>query len=264
MRRAISLPSSRHARGNRSPWATTAPRAGTRSPRFMACRWTGGCNELTGRFEILDISIASDGTVQRFAADFEQHCEDAVAGQFGAIRYNSLAGGTIVPFGGAYPSYQLAVTPAAHGRVSGTDSELRRRGHRMSADAAGGRADYADRDARLRLHVHGLDRGLQRRHDHDAACEWTEAVWSDLRADRSRGAADAPRLGRSAGELHRLGPARSALAREQSLVDRITAERQRRLNSSPERGSDVGFLLGPAFSAPVPDSSSSPASTRPE
>ena len=80
-----------------------------------------GCNELTGRFVILDISIGSDGTVDNFAADFEQHCGDAAAGEFLAIRYNSLSAVPVVPFSGAYPSYHVSVTPAAHGRVSGTD-----------------------------------------------------------------------------------------------------------------------------------------------
>ena len=33
-----------------------------------------GCNTLKGRFEVLDVAYGSDGTVQRFAADFVQHC----------------------------------------------------------------------------------------------------------------------------------------------------------------------------------------------
>ena len=78
----------------------------------------GGCNTLTGRFAILEIAIGSDGAVERFAADFEQHCEDAVPALFGIIRYNSTID-DVVPFGGAYPSYQLTVTPPAHGRVTG-------------------------------------------------------------------------------------------------------------------------------------------------
>ena len=76
-----------------------------------------GCNDLTGRFVILDIAIASDGKVQRFAADFEQHCSDAVPALFGAIRYNSAAG-ELVPFAGAYPSYQLSIAPPSGGRVT--------------------------------------------------------------------------------------------------------------------------------------------------
>ena len=76
------------------------------------------CNTLTGRFAILEIVLGSDGTVQRFAADFEQHCGDGVPALFGIIRYNSTID-DVVPFGGAYPSYQLTVTPPVHGRVTG-------------------------------------------------------------------------------------------------------------------------------------------------
>jgi Divergent InlB B-repeat domain len=78
-----------------------------------------GCNDLTGRFVVLELSIASDGTVQRFAADFEQHCSDAVPGLFGAVRYQATVD-SIVPFGGVYPVYQLDVLSPAHGRVTGS------------------------------------------------------------------------------------------------------------------------------------------------
>lgn len=77
-----------------------------------------GCNQLTGRFVILEIALAPDGSVQRFAADFEQHCEDAVPALFGAIRYNSAAG-AVVPFAAVYPLYQLVMTPPQGGKVTG-------------------------------------------------------------------------------------------------------------------------------------------------
>jgi len=77
-----------------------------------------GCNRLTGRFVILEVAIAPNGTVERFAADFEQHCEDAVPALVGSIRYYATVD-DVVPFGGAYPSYQLTVVPSAHGRVGG-------------------------------------------------------------------------------------------------------------------------------------------------
>src|SRR5262245_4332780 len=48
-----------------------------------------GCNELTGRFVVLEAQYDGGGNVVKFAADFEQHCEDADAALFGAIRYNS-------------------------------------------------------------------------------------------------------------------------------------------------------------------------------
>ena len=79
-----------------------------------------GCNELTGRFVVYDIAVASDGKVQRFAADFEQHCEDAVPGLVGAIRYNSAAG-ELPAFGGAYPLYRLSMATPSGGRVTATN-----------------------------------------------------------------------------------------------------------------------------------------------
>jgi hypothetical protein len=54
-----------------------------------------GCNVLSGRFLVRQAVVAADGTVLRFAADFEQHCEDAAPALYGAIRYQS--GVSIVP-----------------------------------------------------------------------------------------------------------------------------------------------------------------------
>jgi len=78
-----------------------------------------GCNTLTGRFVVLEAVYGSGGTVQRFAADFEQHCEDADAGLFGAIRYNSTIA-TLSPFGGSYPALQLELVTPEHGTISST------------------------------------------------------------------------------------------------------------------------------------------------
>lgn len=78
-----------------------------------------GCNQLTGRFVVREIEYGPGDTVLRFSADFEQHCEDQDAGLFGAIRYNATSN-DLVPFGGAYPVYQLAITPPDHGRVTAT------------------------------------------------------------------------------------------------------------------------------------------------
>ena len=77
-----------------------------------------GCNALTGRFIVREIVFGSGGTVQRFAVDFEQHCNDVVPALFGAIRYNSTVS-DIVPFNGVYPSYDLSLTTPGHGRISG-------------------------------------------------------------------------------------------------------------------------------------------------
>ena len=62
-----------------------------------------GCNQSTGRFVVREIVRGPTGTVLAFAADFEQHCEDAVPALFGAIRYNSTIG-DLLPFGGTIRS----------------------------------------------------------------------------------------------------------------------------------------------------------------
>ncbi len=51
-----------------------------------------GCNKLTGRFDILEISYNADGEIDRFAADFEQHCEGVDPALYGSIRINSTVG----------------------------------------------------------------------------------------------------------------------------------------------------------------------------
>jgi hypothetical protein len=48
-----------------------------------------GCNTVTGRFDVLEVLYAANGDVQRFAANFEQHCEGAAPALFGEVRYNS-------------------------------------------------------------------------------------------------------------------------------------------------------------------------------
>ncbi|HTS01482.1 MAG TPA: Calx-beta domain-containing protein, partial [Thermoanaerobaculia bacterium] len=48
-----------------------------------------GCNLLSGRFTVLEASVAPDGTVTSFAADFEQHCENHSPALIGSIRFNS-------------------------------------------------------------------------------------------------------------------------------------------------------------------------------
>ena len=90
----------------------------------MATAWTWsgsgrGCNELTGQFVVREIELAPGGSVLRFAADFEQHCEDMNPGLFGAIRYNSTIS-DLTPFEGNYPVYELTVTPPDHGRLTAT------------------------------------------------------------------------------------------------------------------------------------------------
>jgi hypothetical protein len=48
-----------------------------------------GCNTLTGRFLVKKAVYTLTGAVQRFSADFEQHCEGAPPGLFGSVRINS-------------------------------------------------------------------------------------------------------------------------------------------------------------------------------
>ena len=78
---------------------------------------SGSCNTDTGRFTIRELTVTS-GTVQRFAADFEQHCDNRDAALFGAIRYNSTVS-SLPPFDGAYPDYRLTIAQPAHGTISG-------------------------------------------------------------------------------------------------------------------------------------------------
>jgi hypothetical protein len=48
-----------------------------------------GCNTLTGNFSIGKLVYNSTGGIQRFAADFEQHCEGLTPALFGWLRVNS-------------------------------------------------------------------------------------------------------------------------------------------------------------------------------
>lgn len=47
------------------------------------------CRDFTGRFDILELQLGSNGTVQRFAADFEHQCEGSPAQLRGVIRFGS-------------------------------------------------------------------------------------------------------------------------------------------------------------------------------
>ena len=76
-----------------------------------------GCSA-TGRFVVYEISYASDGQLQSFAADFEEHCSDRIPALLGAIRYHSTRS-SLVPFDGAPPVYSLHFTPSPFGRVTG-------------------------------------------------------------------------------------------------------------------------------------------------
>jgi Zn-dependent metalloprotease len=78
----------------------------------------GTCNDMTGRFTVLEIAYDALGDVQRLAVDFEQHCQDATPALVGAVRYNSTIA-SFNPFDGDYPSYRLRIAPPTFGRVDG-------------------------------------------------------------------------------------------------------------------------------------------------
>ena len=48
-----------------------------------------GCNEITGRYEILEIVRSTTGDLLSLAVNFEQHCDGEEAGLYGYLRYNS-------------------------------------------------------------------------------------------------------------------------------------------------------------------------------
>jgi hypothetical protein len=48
-----------------------------------------GCDEQSGRFVVLEAVYGPNGEVERFAVDFEQHCERQPPALLGSIRYNS-------------------------------------------------------------------------------------------------------------------------------------------------------------------------------
>jgi len=76
------------------------------------------CTTLTGRFAVLEVEYASNGSVARFAADLEQHCDDGTPALFAALRYNSTIS-TTVPFSGDYPRYELSLSRPLDGLVTG-------------------------------------------------------------------------------------------------------------------------------------------------
>jgi len=48
-----------------------------------------GCNQLTGKFDVLTLVYGASGDVERFDADFEQSCEGFMPPLYGRIRYNA-------------------------------------------------------------------------------------------------------------------------------------------------------------------------------
>jgi hypothetical protein len=54
-----------------------------------------GCNTDAGQFLLSELAFHPDGSVARFAIDFEQHCEGGPAALYGSLRYNSTV--SVVP-----------------------------------------------------------------------------------------------------------------------------------------------------------------------
>jgi len=77
----------------------------------------GNCSAAVGRFIVYDIAVDGSGQVQRFSADFEQHCGDA-PGLFGAIRFNTDRA-ALIPFDGAYPVYSMHIDETPWARIVG-------------------------------------------------------------------------------------------------------------------------------------------------
>jgi len=58
-----------------------------------------GCNMLIGDFVVFEAAFDDDGSIERFAANFEQHCEHGTPALFGIVRYRSS-----VPAGASTPT----------------------------------------------------------------------------------------------------------------------------------------------------------------
>lgn len=71
--------------------ATRYPFQSPTKPGLSVSGASRGCNARTGRFDVLEVAYRSDGKVQRFAADFKQHCEGVATALRGSIRFNASA-----------------------------------------------------------------------------------------------------------------------------------------------------------------------------
>lgn len=73
------------------------------SPQRSGLDFSGngrGCNQLGGRFQVLEATYNSQGEIEQFDALFEQHCEDELAigpAVYGRIRYNASSPSQSVP-----------------------------------------------------------------------------------------------------------------------------------------------------------------------
>lgn len=71
--------------------ATRAPFRSAGEPGLDVSGDGRGCNQLTGRFEVIEATYGSSGNLMTFAATFEQHCEGMAPALLGAMLYNANA-----------------------------------------------------------------------------------------------------------------------------------------------------------------------------
>lgn len=76
-----------------------------------------GCNTLTGNFQVTKAGYNSTGTLQNFAANFEQHCEGQTPALFGWLRYHSVSDATIQ---GSSAVFTVTLNPSLATSVSVT------------------------------------------------------------------------------------------------------------------------------------------------
>jgi len=72
--------------------ATRFPFQSPTKPGLDVTGMSRGCNQLSGRFVVLEAVFGPNGEVTSFAADFEQHCEFAPSALIGSVRFNSSVG----------------------------------------------------------------------------------------------------------------------------------------------------------------------------
>ena len=89
--------------------ATRWPFQSPTDPGLDVTGYGGGCGQVAGRFAVLEAVYDVSGNVQRFAADFEQHCDGATPALFGSVRY-----GSAVPLG---PRLSVSGTSTYEGDV---------------------------------------------------------------------------------------------------------------------------------------------------
>jgi len=102
--------------------ARGTPFQSTHFPGFGLSGLATGCSFIRARYTIYEMSFDGAGKLERFAADFERHCDGEIPAVAGAIRFNSTRAAAI-PFDGAYPLYKLTIEPSPFGTISSAGIE---------------------------------------------------------------------------------------------------------------------------------------------